>query len=120
MAVKLKLGETEYPVVFTVGALDALAQMGVTPENLFQYYGFEGQPFDTAVEHAVAVLGVLLEAGRDVVRIETGTDGPHADLGVIRRVLTPGQVCGLIDAAIADGLKRTVEADHSKNASDAA
>lgn len=119
MAVKLTLGETEYPVAFTVGALDALAQMGVTPENLFQYYGFEGQPFDTAVEHAVAVLGVLLEAGAEVARIQTGTDGPHADLGVVRRVLTPGQLAGLIDAAIADGLTRTVEADHSKNANDA-
>lgn len=118
--VKLRLGNAEYPLVLTVGALDALAERGVTLENLFQFYSVEHHPFAEAVEHGLEVLGILAEAGIVASSIDGSVDaGPKPDMVAVRLMLTPGQVWGLCDAAIIDGLKRTVEADHAKNADSA-
>lgn len=118
--VKLKLGETEYPLVLTVGALDSLAVRGVTIENLFQFYSVEHNSFAEAVEHGLELLDILAECGCvSVSGCRIGDNGPLPDMGIVRQILTPGQVWGLCDAAILAGLKRTVEADHSKNADSA-
>ena len=113
--VKLKLGGVEYPLVLTVGAMDELAQMGVTLENLFQYIQIEGRTFDEAVEHGLELLDILLDAGSNVLYFQTGEEQASADRALLRRVLTPGQIWGLCEAAVLESLKRTVEADHSKN-----
>lgn len=118
--VKLKLGEIEYPLVLTVGALDALAERGVTVETLFQFYSVEHNSFAEAVEHGLEVLHILALGGAAAANLgNTIPAGQMPDGSVIRHVLTPGQVWGLCDAAIIDGLKRTVEAAHSKNADSA-
>lgn len=118
--VNLRLGGTEYPLVLTVGALDALAQMGITIENLFQYFSVESRTFDEAVEHGLQVLGILLEGGRIAEAVRSGTEpADPLSMDMLRPVLTPGQVWGLCEAAIIDSMKRTVEADHSKNAESA-
>lgn len=119
--VKLRIGGTEYPLVLTVGALDALAQMGITIENLFQYFRVEGRTFAEAVEHGLQVLDTLLEGGRIAEAVRSGADpaAPPLSMDMLRQALTPGQVWGLCEAAIIDSLKRTVEADHSKNAGSA-
>lgn len=118
--VKLRIDGTEYPLVLTVGALDSLAQRGVTIENLFQYFSVEGRTFAEAVEHGLQVLDILLECGLIAEAVRSGTE-PAAPLSMdmLRPALTPGQVWGLCEAAIIDSLKRTVEADHSKNAGSA-
>ena len=114
--VKLKLGGVEYPLVLTVGAMDELAQMGVTLENLFQYiFPSEGRPYAETVEHGLQVLDILLHSGWEADRIQTGEELLPPDWNVIRLVLTPGQIWGLCEAAVLESLKRTVEADHSKN-----
>ena len=113
--VKLKLGGVEYPLVLTVGAMDELAQMGVTLVNLFQYIQIEGRTFEEAVEHGLELLDILLDAGSNVLYFQTGEEQASADRALLRRVLTPGQIWGLCEAAVLDSLKRTVEADHSKN-----
>lgn len=113
--VKLKLGGVEYPLVLTVRAMDELAQMGVALENLFQYIQIEGRTFDEAVEHGLQVLDILLHSGWEAHRIQTGEELLPPDWNVMRLVLTPGQIWGLCEAAVLDSLKRTVEADHSKN-----
>lgn len=115
MAVKLKLSGVEYPLVLTVRAMDELAQMGVTLENLFQYIQIEGRTFEEAVEHGLELLDILMAAGAQALNYQTGEILPVPDLGVIRTVLTPGQIWGLCEAAVLESLKRTVEADHSKN-----
>lgn len=115
MAVKLKLSGVEYPLVLTVRAMDELAQMGVTLENLFQYIQIEGRSFEEAVEHGLELLDILMDAGAQALSYQTGEILPVPDLGVIRTVLTPGQIWGLCEAAVLESLKRTVEADHSKN-----
>lgn len=117
---KLKLGGVEYPLVLTVGAMDALAERGVTVENLFQFYSVEHNAFAEAVEHGLELLDILAACGCVSANLGgTVNAGPLPDMGIVRQVLTPGQVWGLCDAAIIDGLKRTVEADHSKNADSA-
>lgn len=114
--VELKLGKVKYPLLLTVGALDELAQMGVTLENLFQYIQIEGRTFEEAVEHGLDVLHVLVEAGRMAEAYSTASEpGWAVPADVLRQVLTPGQVWGLCEAAVLDSLKRTVEADHAKN-----
>lgn len=114
--VNLKLGGVEYPLVLTVTAMDDLAQMGVTLENLFQYIQIEGRSFDEAVERGLDVLRVLLEAGRMAEAYRTASEPGYAvPADILRQVLTPGQIWGLCEAAVLESLKRTVEADHSKN-----
>lgn len=118
--VKLKLGEHEYPLVLTVRALDMLAQKGVTIENLSQYFAFEKQPLCDAVEHGLEVLDILISGGAAQHEFHTGTRlPPNPDPMLLRDVLSPGQIWGLCEAAIIDSLKRTVEADTSKNAASA-
>ena len=113
---KLKLGGVEYPLVLTVRAMDELAQMGVTLENLFQYIQIEGRTFEEAVAHGLQVLGILIDCGLDAMHWQSGEAVPEMpDAALVRRVLTPGQIWGLCEAAVLDSLKRTVEADHSKN-----
>ena len=115
--VKLKLGGVEYPLVLTVQAMDDLAQMGVTLENLSQYiFPSEGRPYAETVEHGLDVLHVLLEAGRMAEAYRTASDPGYAvPADILRQVLTPGQIWELCEAAVIESLKRTVEADHSKN-----
>lgn len=118
--VKLRSGGTEYPLALTVGVLDALAQMGITIESLFQYFSVEGRTFDEAVEHGLQVLDTLLEGGRIAEAVRSGAElAAPLSMDMLRHALTPGQVWGLCEAAIIDSLKRTVEADHSKNAGSA-
>lgn len=118
--VKLKLGGVEYPLVLTVRAMDELAQMGVTLENLFQYIQIEGRTFEEAVEHGLRVLGILIDCGLDAMHWQSGEAVPEMpDSALVRRVLTPGQIWGLCEAAVLESLKRTVEADHSKNGASA-
>lgn len=114
--VKLKLGGVEYPLVLTVRAMDELAQTGVTLENLFQYIQIEGRTFEEAVAHGLQVLGILIDCGLDAMHWQSGEAVPEMpDAALVRRVLTPGQIWGLCEAAVIESLKRTVEADHSKN-----
>lgn len=118
--VKLKIGAEEYPLVMTVGALDELAQMGVTLENLFQYISPENRTFAEAVEHGLTVLDVLIGAGVAAQMIQNPGFLPEGlSMVVVRHALTPGQIWGLCEAAVLEGLARTVEADHSKNAGSA-
>lgn len=118
--VKLKLGADEYPLSLTVRALDVLAQKGVTIENLSQYFAFEKQTLSDAVDHGLEVLDILIAGGSAQHKFYTGVGVPTApDMQLLRDVLTPGQVWGLCEAAIIDSLKRTVEADTSKNAGSA-
>lgn len=114
--VKLRLGNAEHPLVLTVGALDELAQMGVTLENLFQYMQLEGRDFGEAIDHGLRIMDILLRGGESVAYYQNGTAPEPVSREILRHVLTPGQVWGLCEAAVLDSLKRTVEADHSKNA----
>ncbi len=114
--VELRIGENRYPLVLTVGALDRLAQRGVTLETLPKFITPDGRAFGEAVENCFELLGILAKGGADQA-VLMGREAPGLpDLSLVRLVLTPGQLMHLCDAACLDGLKRTVEADHTKNA----
>lgn len=114
--VALKIGEDQYPLVLTVGALDRLAVRGETLETLFEFTSTKGRTFAEAVENGFELLDILAWAGKEKADLEGESHPGMPDLELARLVLTPGQVLGLCDAAILDGLRRTVEADYSKNA----
>ena len=113
--VALKIGENQYPLVLTVGALDRLAQRGLTLDNLPEFISPKDKSYGEAVENGLELLAILSEAAWDKAEMEDKAHSDLPDLELARLVLTPGQVLGLCDAAIIEGLTRRVEADYTKN-----
>lgn len=114
---ELRIGDSRYPLVMTVAVLDDMAGIGYTFQDVPKYFSPADHPLEDAVANGIDFLHQLMEAGQDVAVFQGAGNLPAIpDRGLLREMLTPGQVWGLCDAAIVDSLRRTVEADPGKNA----
>lgn len=113
---KLILGGQEYPLVMTVGVLDGMGKLGVDIQGIPGYFSPGKRPVGEAIDNGLEFLRRLMEAAQEAAFIRDGTEYTELpDPMLLRRLLTPGQIWGLCDAAITDSLVRTVEAAPEKN-----
>lgn len=113
---KLIIGGQKYPLVMTVGVIGDMERSGIPIEDIPKFFSPAEHPLDEALYNGVKFLHGLLEAGQEAAALREGKEmAPIPTQETLQRLLTPGQVWGLCDAAILDSLKRTVEAEPGKN-----
>lgn len=114
----LRIGGQDFPLVMTVGVLDDLAQAGYPIQDVPKFFSPTENPLEEAINNGIKLLHDLMAAGQEAAAIREGLEPMEIpEQGTLRRLLTPGQVWGLCDAAILASLSRTVEAAPGKNPS---
>lgn len=114
--VKLRIGGNEYPLALTVLLLKRLEGKGQSLDTMLDRISPAKMSFSEALGNAMELLGDLAAAGASQVAALDGASydaPPTAEL--LAAALTPGEVFGLCDAAIMDGLERRVQACYEKN-----
>lgn len=115
---KLILGGQEYPLMMTVRVLADMEASGIGIQDIPKFFSPSQHPLAEAIHNGVSFLQGLLEAGQDSTAIRDGVDPKEVpSRETLERLLTPGQIWGLCDAAITDSLVRTVEAAPEKKRS---
>ena len=114
---KLRIGGKEFPLVMTVGVLDQMAVKGYNVQDVPKFFSDKDHSMEQDMDNGIDFLMMLMFAGQESAQIREGVVEPVElpEAHQLRRLLTPGQVWGLCDAAIRDSLKRTVEAAPGKN-----
>ena len=114
---KLRIGGKEFPLVMTVGVLDQMAVKGYNVQDVPKFFSDKDHSMEQDMDNGIEFLMMLMFAGQESAQIREGVVEPVElpEAHQLRRLLTPGQVWGLCDAAILDSLKRTVEAAPGKN-----
>lgn len=114
---KLRIGGEEFPLVMTVDVLDQMAMKGYNVQDVPKFFSDKDHSMEQDMDNGIEFLLMLMFAGQESAQVRDGVVEP-VELPTghqLRRLLTPGQVWGLCDAAILDSLKRTVEAAPGKN-----
>lgn len=117
----VKLAGQELPLCLTVAAVERVHERGVELSEISTLYTTgDGRTVNDCLNNSVWLLDVLMQEGRQNAALH-GMDTPMpppADM--LPHLLTPGQVIHEIIPAIVatvnEGLGRTVEAQHEKNA----
>lgn len=112
----------ELPLCLTVGALDRVAQeKGIHLAEIGTLYTTgEGRSIHECMGSSLWLLHVLMQEGREHARLHGQETPMPPPADMLPHLLTPGQVIHEIIPAIVatvnEGLGRTVEAQHEKNA----